>query len=644
MKIKKAIGLAISLAILPASSFFTFTSCEDYLTITPTNIIVEEEFWQDKNDLNNALFGCYKSMTEGDFLKRVIYWGEMRSDNCDASTELKTSDEEYNIMNANILPTYGIYDWTPMYKTINYCNKILAHGPEVVKTDESFSEENWKPVKAEVTAIRALCYFYLVRAFGEVPYITEDINNNSQQLSHHQTTQLAVLDSIIADLDSVKLIAMTEYGNNVANKGRITKKAIYALLADAYLWRASYLQGNCHPFVNREENEYAADPITTNPTDNAQAYSTAEEDYKKCIEHCDAVIKMCYDDLNKKLKQRYSGLVTVQPVLDDLLSQNDPFTKLGTFVNLSSSSSSLRVNAFSEIFGDGNSAESIFEIQFDGINTNNSMTKELYWNLKDNKVARLTAPKTMFADVASNPNEEIASAIFTKTDYRRWEALRRDTKEDGQTQFDYDKYAKSYWSFTNGTKGILTDNSKANKEYSWSQSLRSDVVNDANFIVYRLPEILLMKAEAMSQIYASEEDSLMKAFNYVKTVFRRSNPYAYDKSNTTAGTDSLKTKNFLNQRQMEYLVMAERQREFLCEGKRWFDLVRFAQRRGNTKDMLSLLIRKYSGNQKAIQAKLADMQSLFSPVYDNELKANYLLYQNGVWKTSKTTGRTDNRK
>ena len=152
-----------------------------------------------------------------------------------------------------------------------------------------------------------------------------------------------------------------------------------------------------------------------------------------------------------------------------------------------------------------------------------------------------------------------------------------------------------------------------------------------------------MKAEAISQISSSKED-LMAAFNCVKEVFKRSNPYAYNKSNTTAGSDTLKTEMFMTPRAMEYLVMAERQREFLCEGKRWFDLVRFAQRRGNTEDMLTLLVRKYSGNQKSVQAKLADMQSLFSPVYDNELKTNYLLYQNGAWKASKTTGRTDNQK
>ena len=136
----------------------------------------------------------------------------------------------------------------------------------------------------------------------------------------------------------------------------------------------------------------------------------------------------------------------------------------------------------------------------------------------------------------------------------------------------------------------------------------------------------------------------MTAFNYVKEVFRRSNPWAYYKGNTTAASDTLKTKMFMEKNKMESLVMAERQREFLCEGKRWFDLVRYAQRRGDTRDMLSLLCRKYTGNQKAVQAKLADMQSLFSPVYEEELKANYLLYQNGVWEASKTTGRTDTQK
>ena len=637
-KIKKAIGLVFSLTALPAS-LFTFSSCEDYLTITPTNAIVEEEFWQDKNDLNNALFGCYKSMTEDAFLNRVIYWGEMRSDNCDRAPELGSTADETNVMNANILPTFNMYDWTPMYKTINYCNKVIAHGPQVVEVDESFSNENWKPVYAEAVTLRALCYFYLVRSFGEIPYITEDINNNSQQLSYPQTTQLAVLNNIINDLEDIKAFAMNEYGNTIANKGRITKKAVYALLADVYLWRASYLQGNCHPFVNRLKNEYAPEPTIINQTDNTQAESTAKEDYEKCINYCDEVINMCFNDLNKKIKKAYSNVVTTKPELADLLAQHEPTTELGMTVFGSG-------NAFNKIFGTGNSDESIFEIQFEGISYGNGMTTNLFWNLRDSKAAKLTAPKSLFEEVDANPNSEIPSCVFTKTDYRRWESLNR-LSEDGQTEFNYTKYAKDSYSQSNSKKIMLTDNTQSIQSgsfpYEKNEDFRADGNNNANFIVYRLSEVFLMKAEALSQISTSE-DSLKVAFNYVKEVFKRSNPFAYHKTNTTAKDDSLKTSMFMDSQKMENLVMAERQREFLCEGKRWFDLVRYAQRRGDTKDMLNLLVRKYSGNQKAIQAKLADIQSLFSPVYDNELKANYQLYQNGVWRASKTTGRTDNRK
>lgn len=651
MKIKKSMGLALSLAIVPAS-LFTFTSCDDFLTITPTNSIVEEEYWQDKNDLNNALMGCYKSMTEESFLNRVIYWGEMRSDNCDRSLELSSSDNLANIMNANLLPTYDAFDWTPMYKTINLCNKVLNHGEMVVQTDQSFSEQNWLPIKAEAVAIRSLCYFYLVRSFGEVPYIAEtrktsqgndtivhiDINNDSQELRYPQSTQLAILNDLIKDLESVKDIAMTEYGNTVENKGRITKKAIYTLLADIYLWRASYLQGNCRPFSNRSANEYASSISgkIVNSSDSEVANSTYLEDYQKCIEYCDNVIQMSSDEIVKSLSKKYYGTGTLRPQLCDLLVQNFPETEIGEHLNL------IEGEAYDNIFGDGNSFESIFELQFDGVTYTNKMVESCYFKLAGSKAGSLSAPKSLFSSVATSPNAEILDMVFTKTDYRRWEALYHES-DDGQTEFNYTKLSK-YSMYQYNDKSSFVINNTANvksgtDKYNFSASYRS--TNNASFIFYRLPEVYLMKADAITQI-TSNKDSLTSAVSLVKEVFKRSNPYAYFKNNQTKAADTLKYELFTNQRSLEYLVLAERQREFLCEGKRWFDLVRFAQRHNSTSDMLSLLVRKYQGNQKAVRAKLADMQALFNPVYENELKANYKLYQNGVWQKSKTTGRTDN--
>ena len=238
--------------LLVAGACVSFSSCEDFLTITPTNQIVEEDFWKDKNDLDNAVMACYKRMVDNDLLYKYVYWGEERSDNFERSKSTAAAGQVANIMNGNLLPTYDQFDWTPMYNAINYCNKVLAHGPQVVRDDESFSENEWKPIRAEIVTLRALCHFYLVRTFGEVPYVTVDYNNDSQELRTPQSTQLTVLNNIIEDLESVMDDAMLDYGNTRENKGRITKKAVYALLADVYLWRASYKAGNNQPFTKIE--------------------------------------------------------------------------------------------------------------------------------------------------------------------------------------------------------------------------------------------------------------------------------------------------------------------------------------------------------------------------------------------------------
>ena len=162
------------------------SSCEDFLTITPSSSIVEEEFWQDKNDLNSAVFACYKRMVDNDLLNKYIYWGELRSDNFERSTAIPATSETAQIMNANLLETYRGFAWTPMYNAINYCNKVLAHGPEVVANAESFSAGEWTPIRAEIITLRALCHFYLVRTYGEIPYITIDYNNDSLELKSAQ--------------------------------------------------------------------------------------------------------------------------------------------------------------------------------------------------------------------------------------------------------------------------------------------------------------------------------------------------------------------------------------------------------------------------------------------------------------------------
>ena len=81
------------------------TSCDDFLTITPSSSIVEEDFWQDRNDLNSAVFACYKRMVDNDMLSKYIYWGEVRSDNFERSSTIGATSET-----ADAAEITGIYN------------------------------------------------------------------------------------------------------------------------------------------------------------------------------------------------------------------------------------------------------------------------------------------------------------------------------------------------------------------------------------------------------------------------------------------------------------------------------------------------------------------------------------------------------
>ena len=595
--------------LLTAGSL-SFSSCEDYLTITPTDRIVEEEFWEDKNDLKNALTACYRRMIENDMMKKYILWGEVRSDNFELTTGV-TATNITNLMNANLLSTNNIFTWTCFYNLINYCNKILVRGPEIVQKDESFSNGDWLPMRAEAITLRAFAHYYLVRTFGEVPYVTTEYNNDGQDFLIGQSTQIEVLDNIISDLESVKDQAMIDYGNTSDNKGHITRKAVYTMLADVYLWRASYKEGN---------SEIAEGSQTT-----------AADDYQKCVDCCDYVINTMtndyIEDLNKNGK--VLGGVTAEDIqLEDLFIQNVSTNSKISTVSRSST------GAYNSIFGTGNSRESIFELQFDGTTNINSMELEYFWNARESKSGTFECASALISAVETNPSAAIPASIFTKTDYRRWETARF-TKAD-QTEYPLAKYNYRLIDQYNGTSSSgMRDNTLTT--FKMEGSLQG-VTNSANWIVYRLSDVVLMKAEALTQL-SSDEESLQEPFSLVREVFKRSNPYAYQ--NATSSADSLRFDNYSSRESMNQLILNERQREFIGEGKRWYDLVRYAQRDGSTVNMLKFLSRKFVDNQNAIKAKLASMKSLFSPIHTNEIKNNHLLHQNEVWGTTENTSRTD---
>ena len=66
------------------------------------------------------------------------------------------------------------------YEAINYANLILETADRALETDPDFTEGDLAVVKGEMYAMRALCHFYLVRTFRDIPLATHSAKNDAE--------------------------------------------------------------------------------------------------------------------------------------------------------------------------------------------------------------------------------------------------------------------------------------------------------------------------------------------------------------------------------------------------------------------------------------------------------------------------------
>ena len=137
------------------------SSCTEWLTIYPQDRVVEENFWEDKNDLEGVRNGAYRQMAGT--LSSLIFWGDVRSDNFKENGgfqgNMTTHNRYIEIVSGMPDSSMAEFEWGGLYKTINYCNKVLQHGDEVLARDKQFTTGEWIQMRAEMTALRALNYF-----------------------------------------------------------------------------------------------------------------------------------------------------------------------------------------------------------------------------------------------------------------------------------------------------------------------------------------------------------------------------------------------------------------------------------------------------------------------------------------------------
>lgn len=580
--------------ILMIVSSMMLVSCVDTI-ILPDDKTVDEDFWKTKQQVASMVTAAYSSMASNDVMARLIVWGEFRTDevlgpsqNVDNSTT-KTALEEISAVNMQTTNMFA--QWASLYTVINRCNIVLEKAEAVMSADPNYTLGDYQVDRSQMLALRALCYFYLVRNFRDVPYIETAFMNSSQNMQIGQTAPAEVLQRCINDLEEASKTALDARGYSTSEWQRVgwlTADGINTLLADIYLWRASVMH--------------------------------SQADYAKCIEICDKVIA---SKRNQHVKGYGETTEKAYPLAD-------------------------ATSMYEELFVEQNAEESIFELQSKS-NTGISQYYYKYKSASTNGGEGWIRATNIFGNSSSTYNittSMSSSTLYSAGDMRYYAAC----------------YIPSTSEAAYSIRKIVTNNVVSGKS---TASNRDDLGNgglDRNLNIYRLSDVMLMKAEALvQQVDTTSEkniqDSLLhNAFYLVQAVNNRA-LHPDNQGDSIRWSSATATSRFstLSKDQFEELVLQERMREFCFEGRRWYDLMRYNYRHisgvdytrtlasindagealpANSKDMLTLMTRKRD-DASGVQAKMANEAYLYMPVPNSDIIVCPLLRQNPAYKDTK---------
>lgn len=215
---------------------FFISACDKFLEVDQPDNLIKDEFWQNRNQVQSSLNGLYTSLNSS--LDQFHAWGDSRSSLYAPGSQASSS--YIQLMSHDIYTENSLVNWADLYKSIGWINAFIKNAPTALLNDPTFKAEELNSMMGEAHALRALYYFYLVRAFKEVPIIKEPYESDTQTLDVAASSENEVLDFIEEDLDIALKAAPQTYTNNMNRFGRITKNAVRAIWADVKLWRNDY--------------------------------------------------------------------------------------------------------------------------------------------------------------------------------------------------------------------------------------------------------------------------------------------------------------------------------------------------------------------------------------------------------------------
>ncbi|MBQ3805887.1 MAG: RagB/SusD family nutrient uptake outer membrane protein [Prevotella sp.] len=492
----------------------TLTSCNDWIDVKPTNAQVTQDYWKSKEEVEAVLMSGYYQLREA--VPTLIKWGELRG-----GTIYSQNATEQKIQDFTVLPTNSLCSYQDLYRVISYANSVIHYAPGVQSKDNTYYTSVLNAHLAEAYFLRAYCYLILVKNFRDVPLVTVPYVDDSNDFSIGKSSDTLIIEQIKKDCQTALETGAARgvYSVDWETKGRVTKWALYALMADACLW---------------------------------------SEDYETCKQYCDLIL---------------NATDAFRPVF--LSNTNDWYT----------------------LFYPGASNEGIFEITWSSaLNPSIANNFSSLFPSASEGTLRLTTQAREKVDMESSEVATNKGLVITDQSVVG--------RMIGAT---YKKLGTTYiiWKYNGDDVG----------------NVRATL--NANFIVYRVAEIILMKAQAEAMT-----GNMTEAATLVNRIRVRAGLTPIPMDEAEQYDEQVMIEEILNQKEME----------FIAEGKRWYDILWYSRvnKKKYRNDALSMII---YGNQTTnadyIKSVLTDDNAWYLPLPQSDIEHNQKLKQNPYYDSSK---------
>lgn len=240
---------SIVIALVATSSLLV--SCKKMLDVAPEDVLEAKQTYRNVYDADAAVLGIYGKFSG--LAERYIVLNELRGDLLDVTQNADAYLRELNTHNVSVDNPYA--DPRPFYEVIINCNDAIKNFG-IMHENKLLDNNQYYQRYTEVGLLRCWLYLQLGIQYGNVPYVTDAIDNVNDLKDESKFPKLSLdqlLDKLIEFTEAIPKVYLNQNTssasptlimamNNYTVKDGVFKFFIQrkSLLGDINLWKGNY--------------------------------------------------------------------------------------------------------------------------------------------------------------------------------------------------------------------------------------------------------------------------------------------------------------------------------------------------------------------------------------------------------------------